>query len=478
MMITFKRVPYDDLQRAIDIELASYPADEAASLQSLTYRQREAPNAFIGMYEQNMLIGFICSTCTNSANLEEETMSTHVKNGTSLCIHSVVVSETHRKRGLATRMLRYYVTNVPYDFPKVRQMRLISKAHLINFYTKAGGFEFVQLWPYHHGADHWFEMKLSYDVVKQYQVDAFVIPGQPFSGNPAAVAVIPPTRPAPDDSWYQKVAAANALSETAFVSRRQDQALILDDTSAVLAYDLRWFTPTTEVDLCGHATLATAYALFEVNQVGRDSSQSGIVSTINFHTKNSGVLTVIKDDDKGTLWMNFPSDPTTSILESKEQEATLNMVIDGLGLKSKDDVLALHKGKFDILVEVSQETFLNIHPKMDVLINVQARGVVVTCVGGGGSSKSGDSNDGNVHFRSRWFGPQSGVPEDPVTGSAHCMLACYWGDKLNKLSMVGQQCSSRGGIVGIELNENKPRVSLSGQCHFFSEGKLSNSLML
>jgi PhzF family phenazine biosynthesis protein len=454
---TFQHLSPSDLHAAIAIELASYPSDEAASLQSLTHRQQVAPMAFLGMYDHDhTLIGFICSTCTNAPQLEEETMSTHDPTGVSLCIHSVVVKESHRRQGLATLMLRHYCTTVPYHFPLVKNMRLISKAHLISFYAQASGFDFVQLWPFHHGQDHWFEMQLSLDRIVQYQVDAFAVPTKAFSGNPAAVALLPPGMPRPSDEWYKNVAAANALSETAFVQRRREQP----SGASSVAYDLRWFTPTTEVDLCGHATLATAFALWESKQVLRDAVVAQPVTTLHFHTLRSGVL-IATQNGNGAITMDFPSDPSTEV-PPEELVAIMPMVVQGMGLTSDQDVLAVHKGKYDLLVEVNRETFGIIVPNFSVLTHVPCRGVVVTCVG----------NGGDVSFQSRWFGPQSGVPEDPVTGSAHCMLACYWQQKLNTNAMVGHQASERSGTVGVELSEDGTRVSLTGCSRFFSRGVL------
>jgi PhzF family phenazine biosynthesis protein len=469
-MITFRPLPTEDLQHAIAIELASYPADEAADLVQLTHRQSVAGSAFVGCYSDDKLVGFVCGTCTTTINLEEESMSAHDRNGQTLAIHSVVVDEAHRRQGLATLMLRNYCATVPLSFPKVTQFRLISKCHLIHFYEHAGGFEFVQLWPYHHGQEHWFEMRLQLDVIRQHQVDAFVIANKSFSGNPAAVAIFPVGMKLPDDKWHSNVAAANALSETAFVQRRKDQPSSSMGETASVDYDLRWFTPTTEVDLCGHATLASAAALWMSGTADRDAVSSLPVSSIRFHTRRSGVLVATRDrtDSSGLITLNFPVDVSTDVRgteEEKEKNKYLTLlVMRGLGLPSSDCVLHLHRGKFDVLVEVDETIFSKLALDMSALGAVPARGVIVTSV------CSGDSSD----FQSRWFGPQSGVPEDPVTGSAHCMLAWYWSKRLEgKTSMVGYQASERGGIVEVTLDEAGGRVDLSGRASIFSSGKLA-----
>ena len=480
--ITFRPLPAKDLQHAITIELSSYPADEAADLAQLTHRQSVAGSAFIGCYSDESLVGFICGTCTSTINLEEESMSAHDKEGKTLAIHSVVVDEAHRRVGLATLMMRHYCATVPLAFPKVNQFRLISKCHLIQFYEKSGGFKFVQLWPYHHGKEHWFEMRLQLDVIRQHQVDAFVVSNKPFSGNPAAVAILPVGMKTPDDEWHSKVAAANALSETAFVQRRKEQqqqslssssssSSASSASSAVVDYDLRWFTPTIEVDLCGHATLATAAALWMTGTVDRDCIVPSKVlnrvpvDSIRFHTRRSGVLIATRSPtDPSAITLNFPVDISKDVRGTKEETDLLSLVVKGLGLESSASVLYLHRGKFDVLVEIDELMFSHLNLDMETLSAVSARGVVVTSV----CSKEDDQAD----FQSRWFGPQSGVPEDPVTGSAHCMLAWYWSKRLGKTSMVGYQASDRGGVVEVVLDEVGGRVELTGRAKIFSSGRL------
>ena len=478
-MITFKNLPATDLQHAIDIELASYPADEAASLQSLTYRQKNAGNAFIGAYSQSNLVGFICGTCTNASNLEEETMSKHEDTGTSLCIHSVVVAQSHRKQGIATRMLRHYCITVPLHFPNVNQFRLISKAHLIHFYQHAGGFEFVQLWPFHHGKDHWFEMQRSFTQLKQYQVDAFVTPNKNFSGNPAAVTILPVGMTVPDDEWHKNVAASNALSETAFLQLRTRQEIDSEakgkeqeqEQKGVVAYNLRWFTPTTEVDLCGHATLAAAAALWETGTAHRDytgiaNKDGDAVTSLHFHTKKSGVLIATRNKNK-SITLNFPSDPPIQCQDDDAKKLTASIQA-AFGMEEYQGKMIVCKGKFDLLIHVDSVGFLSIQPNMNLISKINARGVVVTTEAG---FKMKD-----VDFISRWFGPQSGVPEDPVTGSAHCMLCCYWQEKLGKKAMKAYQASSRSGMLTVELSEDGERVSLTGCASIFSSGELVKCL--
>ncbi|MEM6575495.1 MAG: PhzF family phenazine biosynthesis protein [Pseudomonadota bacterium] len=244
----------------------------------------------------------------------------------------------------------------------------------------------------------------------QYQVDAFA--SRPFEGNPAAVC---PLKSWMDDGLLQAIAEENNLSETAF--------LVPDGES----FHLRWFTPRSEVDLCGHATLATAHVLFE--ELGyREPS-------INFNTR-SGRLTVERHD--GALVMDFPAQPP-------EPCEALEVLIEGLGVKP---VAVLAADDYVVVVE-SEAVVRSVKPNHALLSEIDRRGAIVTAAG----------ND--VDFVSRFFAPALGVPEDPVTGSAHCELAPYWADQLGKNRMTARQLSARSGEVTCELRED--RVVLTGQ---------------
>lgn len=254
-------------------------------------------------------------------------------------------------------------------------------------------------------------------------VDAFT--DKPFAGNPAAVCLLAEPRDAP---WMQNLAREMNLSETAFLLRQAD------------GYNLRWFTPTVEVDLCGHATLASAHVLWERGDL-RPGEQA------RFHTR-SGLLTAERRGE--WIELNFPAEP--------EQPATAPEGLErALGAKA----LYVGKNRFDYLVELdSEETVRSLRPDMALLARIPARGVMVT------SRASSSGWD----FVSRFFGPQSGVPEDPVTGSAHCCLGPYWANKLGKKEFVAYQASARGGIVRVRLEGN--RVRLSGQAVTVLRGEL------
>jgi PhzF family phenazine biosynthesis protein len=246
-------------------------------------------------------------------------------------------------------------------------------------------------------------------------VDAFT--KKPFGGNPAAVCLLPAAR---DERWMASLAGEMNLSETAFLVRRTDGG-----------YDLRWFTPKVEVELCGHATLASAHALW--NEAGADRGRP-----LRFHTK-SGVLTCVAAGDR--IEMDFPAKPPEAAAPPPE-------LLRALGVKP----FWVGRNKFDYLVEVGcDEAVREAAPDFAALRQVPVRGVIVTAA----------SSEPGCDFVSRFFAPAAGVDEDPVTGSAHCCLAPYWGRKLEKREMVGFQASTRGGTVLVRLEGD--RVVLGGQ---------------
>jgi len=259
-----------------------------------------------------------------------------------------------------------------------------------------------------------------------FQIDAFT--DKPFRGNPAAVCIL--TRHH-DDAWMQNVAREMNLSETAFLEGKEN------------SYNLRWFTPAVEVDLCGHATLASAHALWEGGYT--DTKQQ-----IRFHTR-SGLLTAERND--GWIEMNFPAEPETSTSAPSDLSKAL-----GVGFKY------VGKNRFDYLVEIdSEETLRRIDPDFALLNTIPMRGVIVTS----------PSSSREYDFVSRFFAPQVGVNEDPVTGSAHCCLAPYWAARLGRDEMVGYQASPRGGFVRVRVD--KDRVYLGGQAITILRGKLTDT---
>jgi len=258
--------------------------------------------------------------------------------------------------------------------------------------------------------------------LKMYQVDAFA--NKLFSGNPAAVVILEsPLK----DEVMQSIAAENNLSETAFVSIHESQLSI------------RWFTPSIEVDLCGHATLASARILFDYysDLVGEE---------INFNSK-SGVLKITKVEDG--LCLNFPSDLPVTI-------KTDPLFLEILGIEP----LLLLRGKDDYLaVFENQKQIKNMQPNFSLLKKLDARGLVI--------SAPGDE----VDFVSRCFYPEAGIEEDPVTGSAHTMLTPYWATQFNKNELDAHQLSKRGGKLNCRLANE--RVLISGNSVIYFEGTIS-----
>ena len=245
-------------------------------------------------------------------------------------------------------------------------------------------------------------------------VDAFT--DKPFAGNPAAVCILPAEK---DKGWMQQVAREMNLAETAFLLVRADHVA------------LRWFTPTTEVDLCGHATIASAHVLWESGQVAEGQ-------TIRFRTK-SGELTAAKSG--AWIELDFPA------LQSAPADAPPGLV-DALGVRPA----AVFKYTFDYLIELASEAAVRgLTPDLTAIARLPARGVVVTAA----------ATTPGFDFVSRFFAPAVGVPEDPVTGSAHCALAPYWEQKLGKSAFLAYQASPRGGIVKVAVRGD--RVALGGQ---------------
>ena len=256
-----------------------------------------------------------------------------------------------------------------------------------------------------------------------YTADAFT--DRPYRGNPAAVC--PLDGPA-DAAWMQAVAAEMNLSETAFVWPLAD------------GWSLRWFTPTVEVDLCGHATLASAHILWS-------QGYADPTSTLRFQTR-SGLLTA--DYSDGWITLNFPNEAPHEVAPMPELTQALGVMPRWVG-RNRMDVIALLD---------DAATVRTLTPDMALLATIAARGVIVTAAG----------DQPGVDFVSRFFGPQAGVPEDPVTGSAHCGLAPYWGAVLHKTEMIGLQCSARSGFVKTTLVGD--RVLLSGQAVTVLRGSL------
>jgi PhzF family phenazine biosynthesis protein len=255
-----------------------------------------------------------------------------------------------------------------------------------------------------------------------FHVDAFT--ERPFAGNPAAVCLLPSWK---DDAWLQAVAREMNLSETAFLVKQPDH------------FDLRWITPTIEVDLCGHATLASAHILWQQGHATRDE--------IRFSTR-SGILKAIRHGDD--IELDFPLKPE----QATEAPAGL---LQALSVSAK----YVGKNQFDYLVEVESEAVLRaMAPDFKSLRALPERGIIVT-------SRSAEPR---FDFVSRFFAPGAGIDEDPVTGSAHCCLGDYWRKQLGKTEFVAFQASARGGTVKVRVT--KDRAFLGGKAVTVAKGEL------
>lgn len=253
-----------------------------------------------------------------------------------------------------------------------------------------------------------------------YQIDAFT--KEVFGGNPAAIC--------PLDEWLeaelmQKIALENNLSETAFFVKKDD------------VYEIRWFTPTFEIDLCGHATLASAFVLFNCLNLEAE--------IVKFHSHKSGNLSVEKKGD--LLVLDFPSRPVSACEVPKG-------LIEAIG-KTPKEIL---KSRDYFLVYETEQEVLDIQPNFGELLKINTHAVIVTA--------KGDSCD----FVSRFFAPEVGVFEDPVTGSSHCNLIPYWAEKLGKTELFARQLSARGGELFCELKGD--RVKIGGNAVLYLKGEI------
>jgi PhzF family phenazine biosynthesis protein len=253
-----------------------------------------------------------------------------------------------------------------------------------------------------------------------YQIDAFA--KEVFKGNPAAIC---PLKEWLDADLMQKIALENNLSETAYFVKRED------------FYEIRWFTPTYEIDLCGHATLASAFVIFEILQAETDK--------IKFISHKSGELFVEKNGN--VLTLDFPSRPVSPA-------EVPSGLIEAIGKQPKEVL----KARDYFLVYENEQEILDISPDFTALLKIDAHGFIVTA--------KGDSSD----FVSRFFAPEVGVFEDPVTGSAHCNLIPFWAERLGKTELFGKQISARGGELFCELRDD--RVKIGGNAVLYLKGEI------
>jgi predicted PhzF superfamily epimerase YddE/YHI9/ribosomal protein S18 acetylase RimI-like enzyme len=525
--IHFRTVSPTDIPACFEIEVASYPPDEAASKSALQYRQHHAARYFrcavLGDDDSHHVVGYICSTRCHE--FSEESMSVHDFSGPLLAIHSVVVQEEYRHYGIAHAMLKDYIKAMQDMDDGVEKLVLLSKSHLLGFYVQCG-FTVVKPSTIVHGQDAWFDCELVLE--KRYPesyscwiLDSFAL--KAASGNPAAVVLLPAGTDIDNEdtiAWMQVVAKEFNLSETAFLwpledddddDKTEEQPLKTepkdkrsdDDVDTSLsslepvknvkyAYNIRYFTCNgTQVDLCGHATLASAAVLFQTLAIKNSES------AVEFHA-NKNVLQAMpmgsSSHNSMQVKMNLPKKQVTP-LDDIAKLAVLSMLKAAFS-HLDDDILeqavlyvGLDEDGGDLLVEMTRDAFIKLGYK-DISYSAflewdgYSRGVILCCqeeAPQNGAKEQDDVHDDDddddesidevVDFLSRFFGPKAGINEDPVTGSAHCTLAPYFCTKLNKSTLVGKQLSERGGIVTCIVEEE--RVSIIGTAITTVRGSLS-----
>jgi PhzF family phenazine biosynthesis protein len=433
---------------AYSIEHASYPDDEEASLESLTYRQANAGEFFVGAFSaEDKLQGYICST--RCASFDHDSLSTHVPDAPILAIHSVCVDAQYRNQKVATKMLRYYTQMVANAHPTVKTIKLMAKQALVAFYVSCG-FTCNGLSPILHGAERWFDLSLDLTLLRKPQfvvVNAFSTSAG--CGNPAAVVNLSAAAHTYTSEWMQRLAFDFNLSETVFIIPSSDGS----------HYNLRYFTPTAEVGLCGHATLSAAAYIYENGHEPKDKA-------ITFVTINAVELKASFTD--GSIELTFPPNPPIPV--SGDTSIKLGIVVYSGFKVDSSGVIAMYtttneNGVQDAFVELTEDAFNRIGSvNLDALTqtDIYAHGIILcsTC-----------STPG-VDFQSRFFAPKVGIDEDPVCGRAHCSLAPYFANaaKLNKTELRGFQASKRTGVVDCAVGDGV--VKLSGKFVFTMEGQI------
>jgi PhzF family phenazine biosynthesis protein len=477
MVLIHRSATDQDIPHCYEIEKSSYPEDEAASLESLLFRQKNASIYFrcADHDETKAFVGFICAT--RCMEFTKDSLYNHTPNGTILVIHSVAIDPKYRRLGYGTIMLREYLNHmmalneaISAATAPIEKIMLMAKSNLLTFYISSG-FRVNQISPIQHGKDVWYE--LEYILPRTASIILMSTAGTPYwvvdsfadtfgCGNPAAVVLMQGILDNTTVQWRKTVAKEFNLSETAFLWQRKT----MTTESHSQHFDIRFYTCSgAEVDLCGHATLASAAALFNIYQGEKEIPERrryNNFSSLTFYTKNTDIILTVRKEEKKhwsssaiKLSMEFPWKTVHGLLSSSnagKTEEVLLIINDMLRncLKIQiQDVLFVGSDGEDLFVEVTPNAFLalpqlqdiNFSPMMVSLNGYYSRGVIVC-------SKS---EEPGVDFMSRFWAPLVGIPEDPVTGSAHCLLGPYFYSKFNRKRLVGKQMSSRGGVVECEM---------------------------
>jgi PhzF family phenazine biosynthesis protein len=481
--VTFRTVTAAEVATCAALEAASYPADEAASPEGLSYRQAEAGDYFRCAVRVNPdtgdddIVGYVCGT--RCATFTHESMASHDPTGRLLAIHSVVVREDTRRQGLARQMLQEYlahvasrknnkITHAPLD-----KVVLIAKAHLLGFYVQCG-LTVTRISPIVHGKSFWYELEQQLVLPALsphcFVVDSFGSPARRGTGNPAAVVLLDQAPVLPtDNEWMQSVAAEFNLSETAFVWPVQQQQQ---------RYGIRFFTPTVPVALCGHATLAAASILYQTDRVPLDE-------TVTLEASQDVLQATCVDEDASRIRMVLPAQPAVALAGS-DRSSALTMLRDAFGLEAEQITwLGLAPAIGDLLVQVASTDWLRALETETINFNVlcttttalpsYTRGVILSSLGAGANLDDDTSSSTDPHFVSRFFAPKAGIPEDPVTGSAHAILAPHYAHLASRAAkgnyLRAEQWSSRGGWLTCRMLGTN-QVEISGRVAMTLEGRL------
>jgi len=505
MVLIHRSATDQDIPHCYEIEKSSYPEDEAASLESLLFRQKNASIYFrcADHDETKSLVGFICAT--RCMEFTKDSLYNHTPNGNILVIHSVAIDPKYRRLGYGTIMLREYLSHMialneaMSATAPIEKIMLMAKSNLLTFYISSG-FRVNQISPIQHGKDVWYELEYILVLPRPASLIPMSTSGTPYwvvdsftdtfgCGNPAAVVLMQGILDNTTVQWRKTVAKEFNLSETAFLWQRKTTTT----ESNCQHFDIRFYTCSgAEVDLCGHATLASAAALFNIYQGEKEIPERrhyNNFSSLAFYTKNPDVsLTVRKEEKKHwsssaiKLSMEFPWKtvhdcprpfPISSSNAAKPEEVGLiihDILRNCLKIQIQDVLFVGSDGE-DLFFEVTPNAFhalpqlqdINFSPMMISLNGYYSRGVIVC-------SKS---EEPGVDFMSRFWGPLVGIPEDPVTGSAHCLLGPYFYSIYNRKRLVGKQMSSRGGVVECEMVDDG--VNICRKVHIIGSAILTMS---
>lgn len=496
--VKYRAATPTDIFQCFDMEQEAFTKEEAASKNDLRYRQHHAAQFFRCAVlehddeddDEDVVIGYISSTRCEPDEGDAYTTA-HQPEVSSLMVHSMVVRPEYQRRGLGKHMMQNYLESVR-EFNEtaenpISRVILFSKESHLALYLHCG---FAALRPSRNlngkGTLYFLEKKLE-DTFSRvgygaelggmecYIVDSFA--SAPGTGNPAAVVLMPKeTQPEAMAKWMHTVAAEFNLSETAFCWPSSDQA---SSPSTEEHWDIRYYTPKVEIPLCGHATLASAAILFQTLKRNPDYR-------IVFHASED-VLTMERAEPseetsalRTRISMEFPTKPPREVV-TPDDKNIIRMMLESAFSFELDPLYVGISDLGDILIELKPAAFHEIGYEK---INFKAlmewdgyyRGVIVCCANEPPVEAASSSVDGEDYstpapdFLSRFFGPKAGINEDPVTGSAHCVLAPYYAQKLGKDMVIGKQTSERGGYVECLVREDS--VRLTGTAFTTLTGKL------